>query len=495
MLAVFRCDASVGIGGGHVVRCLVLAQSLRQHGWQCGFASRQGTMETISGLTQSGCDILEIDVPTERELQAMQEYWPGGCDLLVVDHYGLGAQFETASRGWASRIMVIDDLANRPHDCDLLLDQNLGRTLATYHGLIPKGCLVFLGPKYALLRPEFSENRSYSLDRRAAAGKIESVMISFGLTDPFQMTALAVEAIVASHANVDIEVVIGEGEMTSSGLRSLGRRLGQRMKVHGTVEDMATLMTLADVAFGACGTTAWERCCLGLPTLLVVVAENQVNNAKGLQQFGAAVNLGWRGAIDIEKLKGAFVQLISDPKKTLQMSNRAAVVCDGLGALRVLTHLMPPQITARGGEVRLQLAGPNDVDIMYEWQQDERTRLFARNPEIPSYEEHKAWYDAKTADDGCYMTLIVHNGEPSGVLRLDRLPNSNAYEVSIYVAPDKFRRGIAKAALACAERLWPEYELHAEVVEENVASHKLFHSAGYVKTSRRCYRKKPCVKG
>lgn len=146
MLAVFRADASSVLGGGHVMRCLTLAGALSDAGWTCAFAARPGAADAVPALARSGYDVVTLDGAEADEPGVLARRWPEGPDWLVVDHYGLGADFETSCRPWARNIMVLDDLADRTHDCEVLLDQNLGRENGAYSALVPEGCGVLLGP-------------------------------------------------------------------------------------------------------------------------------------------------------------------------------------------------------------------------------------------------------------------------------------------------------------------------------------------------------------
>src|SRR5262249_18815445 len=158
------------IGGGHIARCLALADELAERGHGCVFAVSAETAATMPSLAASGHDIEALSAGTTADLEPslLAASWPQGCALLVVHHYGRDARFESACCPWAERILVIDDLADRPHDCDLLLDSTLGRAPADYASLCPKTCRMLLGPAYALLRPEFAAARSESLARRRA---------------------------------------------------------------------------------------------------------------------------------------------------------------------------------------------------------------------------------------------------------------------------------------------------------------------------------------
>ncbi|HEC14769.1 MAG TPA: UDP-2,4-diacetamido-2,4,6-trideoxy-beta-L-altropyranose hydrolase, partial [Rhodospirillales bacterium] len=290
MLAVFRADASATLGGGHVMRCLTLADTLAGSGWRCGFACNGEAVDVVPGVRRH--DLLPLP-PNADSVGLMKKRWGNTWDLAVIDHYGLDAAFESALRPIASRILVIDDLHDRKHDCDFLLDQTHGRTIDAYEGLIPRSARSLLGPDYALLRPEFAAMRGEALDkRRQIAGGI-NILVSFGATDPHNLGGLALEALEPLGPDISVDVVLGGMARYSAAVGKAAVAAPFPVRVHENTLEMPKLMRDADIALGSPGTTSWERCCLGLPSILVTFAENQREIAAGLGRAGAAVDLGW----------------------------------------------------------------------------------------------------------------------------------------------------------------------------------------------------------
>lgn len=311
MHAVFRADASAELGGGHVVRCLALGAALAEVGWRCDFAVLPGTRETVPALERSG--ILTVVLGGADEAEALRERWPDGVDWLIVDHYERDAAFERACRPWARRVMAIDDVPGRPHGCDVLLDQTLGRRREDYEALVPVVCRTLLGPEFALLRPEFAAARPAALTRRAGADTVRRIVVSFGLTDAHGLTRRARQGIAL--AGLDIEVDVAAGSASAA--------------------EMANAMARSDVAIGAAGGTSWERCCLGLPSLLVVAAENQRMIAEALARAGAAAVIGLHADVAAKDIARAVAELAADGGRRRKMGECAARVCDGAGAARV----------------------------------------------------------------------------------------------------------------------------------------------------------------
>lgn len=364
MKVAFRVDASLHIGSGHVMRCLTLAETLSGRGADCHFIVREhpghlreligqrgfavttlaaesaahaGDAQSRSDSAQGpvhaawlGCDWQTDAGQTVAVVGALQPDW------LVVDHYGLDQRWEKALRPHCRRLMVIDDLADRPHDADLLLDQNLGRQPQDYAGLVPAGCQLLAGPQYALLRPEFAALRAYSLQRRLAQPALRRLLITMGGVDQPNATGRVLQALEACNLpeELRITVVMGTAAPWREQVQELARRMPWPTEVVVGVNDMAQRMADTDLAIGAAGTTSWERCCLGLPTLLVILADNQRAGAEALHEAGAASLVG--AVDDIAVQLPLALRMLMREGRLKQSSVAASAVTDGLGAGRVL---------------------------------------------------------------------------------------------------------------------------------------------------------------
>jgi UDP-2,4-diacetamido-2,4,6-trideoxy-beta-L-altropyranose hydrolase len=333
-LAVFRVDASPGMGIGHVMRCLTLADALQALGFRCRFVSTVETINMVPSLTASGHPLSPLWPVEMADPSALARALPGGADVLVVDHYGLDARYESALRPVARVIVAIDDLADRQRDCDVLLDQTLDRSADDYRFLIPAPCRVLVGTRYALLRPQFVEARRSAEARRARGHGLGRLLVGLGGTDSLNATEWALGAIQASGLGCTVDVVMGPGSPHLERVRArIARTPGAVL--HVGVDNMAALMLQADLAIGAAGTSSWERCCLGLPTLLLILADNQRPTARALVKAGAAELVGEMPGADPSVLSAALARLSGDPAGLRRMSEAAATLCDGDGAARV----------------------------------------------------------------------------------------------------------------------------------------------------------------
>jgi UDP-2,4-diacetamido-2,4,6-trideoxy-beta-L-altropyranose hydrolase len=257
---------------------------------------------------------------------------------LVVDHYALDQRWERALRPACERLMVIDDLADRAHDCDLLLDQNLGRVSHDYAALLAPACHVLAGAQYAMLRPGFAALRDASLHRRGT-GQVKQLLITMGGVDQPNATGRALDALKLCALDDDtrITVVMGASAPWLAEVRELARQMPWPIEVLVNISDMAERMAASDLAIGAAGGAAWERCSLGLPTLMAVLAENQRPGALALQRAGAATLIGGVDAIAV-RLPTALGALLQG-RAVAEMSEAAAAVTDGRGVDRVVREM------------------------------------------------------------------------------------------------------------------------------------------------------------
>lgn len=322
-LALFRCDASLAIGGGHAMRCLTLAAALEEGGWRTLFACASGSEDTVPALAAKR----RID-PTAPIAER--------ATLAVIDHYGLDARDERRFRDHAGRILVIDDLADRPHDCDYLLDQTAGRSASDYLGKVPAACRLLLGSDFALLRPEFAQARAAALARRGG-GRAARALLSFGASDPKGYGVAVARAILAADSHLVIDLVVDAAGRDAAA--DLAAAYTDRLTVHYRAADMHRLMAVADLAAGAAGTTSWERCALGLPCVLVVTADNQRLIAKRLAEAGAAEFAGDGPAVAAAEVAGRVLALAADGERRAAMSRAAAALVDGRGVQRVTEAL------------------------------------------------------------------------------------------------------------------------------------------------------------
>ena len=397
---------------------------------------------------------------------------PGHCDLVVVDHYGLGQEWERQAARHCDTLVVIDDLC-RLHHASFVIDQTFGREPSAYASRAI-GCAL-TGSHYALLQPVYYQLRE-QIDRSILPGE-HRLLVSMGGFDPLNVTGEVVDLLVADAFGwlERVDVVLSTVAPHYEHLRQRISELGERFCLHDVGTGFAELMAQSTLSVGAPGTTTWERAALGLPSVLIPFAENQIDNATAMQAAGAAVVVT-RPVIGAE-LRTALESL-RDKWPDYVQANR--IISDGLGCRRVLQRICPA--LNKGAPVWLAKAGVDDIRQVHDWQQMPETRRYARNRERPGWDEHNQWMRSRLNDPGCYFYLLRRADVAVGVVRLDRL-SAGEYEVSIFMAPDTYGQGLGKLALALLGELHREITIHATVLPDNAASLRLFLSAGYQRIS------------
>jgi len=479
---VIRADAAPEIGTGHVMRCLRLAAVLRANGGKVRFVCRELTGSLRDRIEAEGCEVIMLPPsaiwPDEgADAKAVQAQLAGtGCDWLIVDHYTLGAGWERSMRAAARRIMVIDDLC-RPHDCDVLLDQNFHAAPDNrYDGKLPAGAITLLGPRYALLADEFAPIVPPSL----RDGQVRRILVSLGGVDQVDATSVVLDALdMAGRHGAAIDVVIGAAHPRRDQIVARCAAMADTI-CHIETREMAALITAADIAIGAGGTSTWERCALGLPTLALCVAENQRN------LIAHASRAGLIYAVDgdnpsADKLARHIQALMENSGLRALISSAGTALVDGRGAARVAAALS-------GGAIAMRLATQADCDALHEWRNHPSVRLVSRNQKETSLEDHRRWFASVRASASRDLLVGESGGTPVGVVRFDR--QGDCAEVSIYLVPGAVTaaRGQGSALLLSAEewlaRSHPQVKtVKAEVLDGNQPSLGLFERCGYARDS------------
>jgi len=352
----FRVDASYLIGSGHVARCLALASALKRRGGKVKFFSGScggsmndeimkkgfdlhdlGPVIDFSESRVTGCEDLLRTIQQEdakRFISAIDEEKP---DWIIIDHYTLGECWEKIVRPYAKRIMVIDDLANRRHDCDLLLDQNYIHNVERYDDLLPSFTTKLLGPKYALLREEFSRFKRIKFK---GLSPIKKVFIFFGGSDCFNLTLMTLRVFKMSGLNhLDLDVVVGSSNKFYNQVKEFVDE-SENIKLHVQINNISELMSEADVAIGAGGSTTWERMVVGLPSIVITTAANQEAFTKELSQDGYINWIGNAEGMNEEGLYNLLVDIIQHPTKLYEQSRKGVTLIDGNGAKFCASSLM-----------------------------------------------------------------------------------------------------------------------------------------------------------
>jgi UDP-2,4-diacetamido-2,4,6-trideoxy-beta-L-altropyranose hydrolase len=499
MRIAIRVDASSQIGTGHFMRCLTLADALKQRGAQISFISRQLPQYLKGMLTEREHEFIPLnsslsEVTTgdlahthwlgtsqHADAQASIQVLSGHIwDWLVVDHYALDARWESALRQTTKNILVIDDIADRQHDCNVLLDQNFYADMDTrYTGKVPVHCQLLLGPRYALLRDEFRQLREQIKPR---SGPVKRVLIFFGGMDAANYTGRAIEALASINHDLHVDVVIGAQHPSREQIELACAE--HNFLCHVQTGRMAELMATADLAIGAGGSTIWERCYLGLPTLTICTADNQHKQI---------VDAASEGLLYAPELEDELILMLSRHVSALMenvclrrfISSNGIQAVDGRGVFRVTGNL-----DCSGIEIRT--ARQDDSQKLFEWRNHPTIMAVSRNPEAINWEDHQEWFAAVLMSPDSLLLIGQREGTPVGVVRFDI--QDDGAEVSIYLVPGSTESGLGRGLLQSAEHWFavnrPRIcKVYAHVLGDNERSQHLFIRMGYQVEST-CYSKR-----
>jgi len=497
MKVVFRVDASLLIGSGHVMRCLVLADELTRKGHDIIFACSPLESDMRTFISERGYTVVTLPEPKQvvipkhdadyvswlqkSVLEDAQDFIATitCADLVITDHYALGMEWQSAViDSLKCRLFAIDDLA-RCHRADLILDQTLGRLDADYQ---ESNTRTLVGSDYALLQPRFSSKRELALSRTRNSEQ-PNVLISMGGIDAPNATF---EVLNTLHPQVDANftVLLSPRAPNFQQVAAWCARYSNVTHLE-FVSDMASLMLEHDIAIGAPGTTSWERACLGLPNVIVPLADNQQMICEQLVKHQAAIKVELE---DISSQMLSSYQMVLQSWEAFKRAN--LVLCDGRGVKRVVYEI--EQLFNGKDDYVLERAKRKDIELVYEWQCHPETRKYALNTNVPTWDEHQKWMSRKlqSASDYFYMVIDKACGKKVGSIRLDRV-RADHYLVSIFIDPNSYGKGIASRTLEMVDAIHPDITLHATVLKANLASQRLFKKACYQQTDEETYIRQP----
>lgn len=495
----FRVDASLYIGSGHVVRCLTLAKALKKKGAYCKFICKSHQNNLIKKIKKENFDVATIPNFTKNNSTPikkkkgysnwLESTWKEDVnqtidilnkkkkiDWLIIDHYGIDKRWEKRIRPYTKKIMVIDDLANRNHDCDLLLDQNLVDNFKNrYKNLVSKNCITFLGPKYALLQSEYSK---LHLTTPLRIGPSKNILIYFGASDRNNLTYLTLALLLKLNKNnITINIVIGSNSLQNKKIKELSKK-NTNIKVYNNLKSLAYLMTKADLAIGACGTTTWERCCVGLPSIVITVASNQKAIAKELHKLGLIRWLGHKNKIT-KKLFFSILKECVDLNLKI-WSGACKLVTDGSGAEKIASILT----FDTNVNFKLRYADYHDEELLFNWANDPLVRKNALNSRNILPKKHNKWffYQLKNSKSCKILIGLTDKNLPLGQVRINKV--NKKWIIDFSVAEFARKKNIGFKLLKKAIKKFKRegiVDFLAKVKVDNVPSSKIFKKIGFIK--------------
>lgn len=451
MKAVFRVDASLKMGIGHVMRCLTLAQVLKENGINVNFICRKHNGSLINKIFISGFNVYELRVTGDLEVANKLEHshWLGATqqqdadecinilkskntDWLIVDHYALDEKWQKSLKPYCKKLMVIDDLADRKHQCDVLLDQTFGREKDDYLPFTLKDCEFLLGTQYALLRPEFSKWRRYSINRRVGS-KFNQLLISMGGVDFDNVTEKILDELEICNLpnHINIIILLGESAPHLEVVKSKARLLPYNIEVRVDEDNIAEIMANTDIAIGASGATTWERCCLGLPTIQIVTAKNQ---------FLIAELLDHHNAVKLVKTINEMTILLEKSSEWMDNIGVSALeICDGLGSYRVFNKMTDYKVILEDfGEIELcnyVNLSENDKILALSMRNHPEIKKWMHNQDTISSATHFEFIKSLEIKIDRRHFLVKQKNKIIGSINFSEIDLHSSVEFGIYVNP------------------------------------------------------------
>lgn len=471
---LFRADADHKIGTGHVMRLLALAQAWKAKGGGSIFilASSQSGIE--ERLKKEGMEVmvlnqkagsLEDAAKTAEEAKSRKAAW------IVLDGYHFDQAYQKKIQSQGIKLLYVDDEANRePYIADLLLNQNLyaRSELYRFSGISDR---LLLGNRYTLLRQEFLKEGQ----GRVRSGKVKNLLMTLGGSDPENVTFKCLQALEMIKPQCKVTVVLGVCNPRKDEVMKSIRHTVLKIEVLESAANMPALMKDSDAAFAAAGSTSWELCFMGVPSLYVAVAENQIPLAASLQEQGAGVNLGWHAKLTVSELASSLRSFLEDEPLRKKISEKALALFDGKGAERVLAAI-------RASSIQFRSAAEGDCEQIWKWaNHPDVRRVSFSTKEIP-WKDHVKWFQSKKLDPRTKIWIAESEDHtPLGELRCDR--ENDAATLSIIVDPQHQKKGYGTAMICKAvKELFQDTSiktLQAYVKPVNEASARAFQKAGF----------------
>jgi UDP-2,4-diacetamido-2,4,6-trideoxy-beta-L-altropyranose hydrolase len=479
---VIRADATLESGTGHVMRCLALAQAWQDKGGEVIFISRCSSNALRQRLSAEGIDLISLDKPhpdpvdwnlTKGILVQLQGREPNAAPWLVVDGYHFDAKYQKSVKAAGYKLLWIDDYGQAEHYyADLVLNQNISADASCYVSRESYTQLL-MGPRYTLLRREFKRWQGWRRDIPEIARK---VLVTLGGADPDNVTQKVIKALM--HADIpelEARIVVGSANPHLELLRQETRG-DSRIHLLANIADMSDLLAWADVSISGGGSTCWELAFMGLPGLIITLADNQRPVSKWLGQMGIDVDLGWHASLSSERLARETFKILASPSIREKMSAKGRRLIDGDGAARVL-------MSVKGEEIRLRRVRDDDCLLLWQWANDGEVRDAAYSTAAIPWEDHLHWFTNKKSDPGCLQFIAVDGQDrPVGQVRFD-IQEGDSAEIDVSVDREKRGLGYGKLILEmAAEELFqntPVRSINSFIKISNIKSIRAFERAGY----------------
>ncbi len=479
---LIRADATSAMGTGHVMRCLALAQAWQDAGGKAAFAMVQSTEALQIRLARESCHITPIraDLAGADDMQQTVAIANDlGCEWIVLDGYQFGSAFQAGLKSSGAKVLVPDDYGHAgQYPADVVLNQSVTASPTLYSSCSP-GTRLLLGPRYSLLRREFSRWRDW---RRTIPSKCRRVLVTMGGSDEHNVTATVLQALsLMGSDGLETTVLAGGSNRHLIDLHQYVARSGSNVEVRTDVCDVGESMAQSDVAISAAGSTCWELCLLSLPSLLIDIADNQTPVAKEMDRRRCAVHIGDQ-AVRPQAIVEALKSLVADCDLRRALAENSKSLVDGRGAARVVAVLTGSPV------LQLRALREGDRRLLWEWANDPEVRSASFSSDPIPWDTHTSWFNAKLPEPPntslSHRVFIAEDeeGVPVGQIRFEKHADAH-WDVGLSLSKDFRGRGLASRLIAIGIRELiadaGHASMHAYVKPQNVASVKSFERAGF----------------
>ena len=470
---IIRTDASAEIGTGHAMRCIALAQEWEAGGGNVEFVSATLPDAIIKRINEGGFSMhsLSSEPYTEHDAsETVNRAKELGASWVVVDGYNFSSEYQKSLKEHDTKVLFIDDYGHADHYfADLILNQNVYASEDLYKSRETETKLM-LGTKFAVLRQEFASGRS----EKEIAPEAKRILVTLGGADPKNVTSKVIEALDVIN-DLEIKIVVGGSNPNLDAVKSVCE--GKPIDLIVDASNMRELMEWADIAVSGGGTTCYELACMGLPTATIILSDNQEKVALGMEEAGAAINLGWYTEVSPESLSQPLKQLIEDNEKRASLSLAGKKLVDGFGAARVCR-------TLANEKVWLRPANLGDAEMILEWTNDPENRAASFSSDLIELPDHIKWFKEKLNNpNNTFFIAHDEEGSPVGQIRFDQ--EGDAATISVSIAPEHRGKGLGKAIIVLgSQHIFASTNvshIDAYVKEDNAASQAVFEKAGFEK--------------
>jgi UDP-2,4-diacetamido-2,4,6-trideoxy-beta-L-altropyranose hydrolase len=479
---IIRADANTQIGTGHTMRCIALAQAWQDRGGNVTFLSHCESKALHQRIVDEGFEFIPIEKPhpAPRDLeQVLKQLETRNSKLetwFVLDGYHFTPDYQKAIRKKSCRLLVIDDMAHLDHyDTDILLNQNIHASSLLY--VCNNDTVKLLGCEYVLLRREFLKYKDW---KREIPDKAKNILVTMGGSDPDNVTVKVIEALkLLNKPDITVRIIIGPANPHKEMLRKAIISADFKIELLIDPSNIPELMSWADLAISAGGSTCWEMAFMGLPNIIIVIADNQSGIAKGLSNAGAGINWGWHENITLKQCTQKLKEIAEDKSKRICLSEQGKRLLDGKGRQRVIRAMV-------AGQIKLRRVEENDCELLWKWANDPIVRQSSFNSKDIAWQDHHTWFLNKQNDTNCiqYIAISEHN-VPIGQIRFD--VKDSIADIGYSIAQDFRGMGLGQMLLKKGIELFcSEQEniltIQGCVKKGNMPSRRSFQDVGFLES-------------